>query len=326
MLHRIGFLLLLLSSACLIPAHAQHLVTDIAVSGSPSGVAVNPNNNRIYVSLGTATGYAVAVIDGSTNTVIDTVTVSHAFVITANPVNGRVYTAGCNFGQSPFTCGVTVIDGTTNAVIATIPIIPKTEIIGLQGIAVDPTTNRIYVADDNNFRIQVIDGYTNTVVAHIKTYQQLFLGLTVDTSTNQVLAAIDGDEMAVIDGSTHAITRIKVGTDNANVAVNSITHRAYLTNETFAPSTLGVVNLVTSKVVANVPTGNNPFAVCVDPVSNLVFVTNKGDSTIAVVDGKTNTKSGSVTVSSNFIDVNPITKLLYTSDDSGADIVHVISE
>jgi len=52
----------------------------------------------------------------------------------------------------PFTCGVTVIDGTTNAVIATIPIIPKTEIIGLQGIAVDPTTNRIYVADDNNFR------------------------------------------------------------------------------------------------------------------------------------------------------------------------------
>jgi len=103
-----------------------------------------------------------------------------------------------------------VIDGTTNAVIATIPIIPKTEIIGLQGIAVDPTTNRIYVADDNNFRIQVIDGYTNTVVAHIKTYQQLFLGLAVDTSTNQVLAAIDGDEMAVIDGSTHAITRIKV--------------------------------------------------------------------------------------------------------------------
>jgi len=67
-----------------------------------------------------------------------------------------------------------------------------------------------------------------------------------------------------------------------------------------------------------VPTGNNPFAVCVDPVSNLVFVTNKGDSTVAVVDGKTNTKTGSVTVSSNFIDVNPITKLLYTSDDSGA--------
>jgi len=101
MLHRIGFLLLLLSSACLIPAHAQHLVTDIAVSGSPSGVAVNPNNNRIYVSLGTATGYAVAVIDGSTNTVIDTVTVSHAFVITANPVNGRFTPRDATLARAP---------------------------------------------------------------------------------------------------------------------------------------------------------------------------------------------------------------------------------
>jgi YVTN family beta-propeller protein len=324
--YRIGFLLVLLACACAIPSHAQQLVTDIAVSGSPSGVAVNPNTDRIYASLNTSTGFAVAVIDGSSNTVIDTITVPQAFVITTNIANGRVYTAGCNFAQNPFTCGVTVIDGATDTVITNIPLKAITENIGIQGIAVNPKTNRIYVSDDNNLKVQVIDGYTNTVIAHIPMDQQQFLGLAVDTSTNQIVAAIDGDLLAVINGSTNAITRIKVGNFNANVAVDSLTHRAYVTNETFAPSTVGVVDLVSLKVLANVATGNNPFGVAVDPRSDLVFVTNKGDNTVAVVDGKINSKTGSVTVSSAFIDVNPVTKLIYTSDNSGADVVHVITE
>ena len=323
---RIGLLVVLLSCCCASRSHAQSLLTDIAVPGAPSGLAVNPGSNRIYVALNTSTGYAVAVIDGSSNTVIDTLPTQQAALIAVNLGNGRVYTAGCAYSQTPVTCGVSVIDGTTNTVIATIPISSVDQGIGLQGIAVNPAANRIYVSDDNNLKVHVIDGNTNTIVAHIRMDRQQFLGLALDTSTNQLLAAVNGNELAVINGSSNAITRITVGNFNANVAVDSFTNRAYVTNETFAPSTVGVVNLVTSKVVANVPTGNNPFGVCVDPYSNLIFVTNKGDSTVAVVDGQTNLKTGSVTVSSNFIDVNPITKLLYTSDDSGADVVHVISE
>lgn len=326
MLYRIGLLLVLLSAGCAIPSHAQTLVTDIAVSGSPSGVAVNAATNRIYASLDTGSGYAVAVIDGSTNTVLATVSVPQAFVIAVNYANGRVYTAGCDFTQSLPPCGVSVIDGNTNAVIANIPIPYASENIGLQGIAVDQATDRIYVSDDNNFQIQVINGKTNTIIDHIPTNRQQFLGLAANPKTNQIVAAIDGNEMAIIDGASKAITRIKVGNFNANVAVDIFTNRAYVTNETFAPSTVGVVNLTSKEVLANVATGNNPFGVCVDPYSDLIFVTNKGDNTVAVVNGKTNTKTGSVTVPSNFIDVNPKTKLVYTSDNAGADVIHVISE
>ena len=326
MSYRIGLLLVLLSCASLLSSHAQTLVTDIPVSGAPSGVAVDTASNRIYVSLGTSTGDSVAVIDGTTNTVIDTVAVPQAFVIATNPTNGRVYTAGCNFSQTPVSCGVTVIDGRTDTVVTTIPIDTPSPNIGLQGIAVNSATNRIYVADDNNFKVHVINGSTNTFVAHIGINRQQFLGLAADPKTNQILAAVDGDEMAIINGSTNAIMRIKVGNFNANVAVNPSTSRAYVTNETFAPSTVGVVNLHTLKVAANVPTGNNLFGVCVDPYSNLIFVTNKGDNTVAVVDGTTDVKTGSVTVPGTFIDVNPMTKLVYTSDNAGANVVHVISE
>jgi DNA-binding beta-propeller fold protein YncE len=47
----------------------------------------------------------------------------------------------------------------------------------------------------------------------------------------------------------------------------------------------GVVNLVNSKVV-NVTVGTAPYGVCVDYLSNLIFVANTGDQTIDEVNGK----------------------------------------
>jgi YVTN family beta-propeller protein len=324
MLYRIASFVLLFCAFALSSA-AQSVVADIAVSGIPYGVAVNPDNNRVYIPMTTSTGYAVAVIDGKTNTVADTVTLSTgAFLDAVNLANGRVYIAGCTYSFPPVTCGVSVLDGATDKVIATIPINAANG-IGLQGIAVNPVTNRIYVSDASNLVIDVIDGNSNTIIASISLGGQQTLGLAFDYGTNELLAAINGNQIAIIAGWNNSVHRVKLGTYNANAAVNPLTSRAYFTNETFAPSTLGVVDVRTGQVLANIPVGNNPFAVCVDLYSNLVFVTDKGDQTVAVVDGKTNTKVASVSVSGNFIDVNPVTRLVYTSDLS-SDVVHVISE
>lgn len=312
--YRVGLLLVLLSCAGAFPSRAQSLVTTIPVSGFPYGVAVNPGNNRIYVSLSTA----VDVIDGATNTVIDTVqTPQGSTVIAANMVTGRVYTAGC-----ATTCGVTVIDGTTDTVIATIPVKGSSG-IGVEGIAVNPVTNRVYVSDNLIYEVEEIDGNSNTVLTYIKTDRTEMLALAVDFSTDQILGAASGEAMIVINGANNAVSRIKVGTINWGMAANSFTSRAYVTNN--VGNTLGVVNLVNSKVVANVPVGSAPFEVCVDYLSNKIFVTNTGDGTVAVVDGKTNTKIGSVSANSNYIDVNPVTRMVYTSSTYG-NMINVISE
>ena len=323
---RIMCLLVLLLCASVLPSGAQKLVTDIAVSGSPFGVAVNPGNDRIYVSLNNSGSYSVGVIDGATNTQIDTVTIPEAAVIAVNVATGRVYAAGCNYGKSPLLCGVTAIDGTSNKVITTIPLNAANG-IGIQGIAVNPVTNRIYVADATNYKIDVIDGTTNKIIARVSLGQTQPLGLAVDFGTNQVLVTINGGALWVVSGATNQIVqKITVGSENANTAVNSFTSQAYVTNELFQPSTLGVVNLINGTVEANVAVGNTPFGVCVDLFTNLVLVTNKGDGTVTEVNGNTNTVVGSVAASSNFIDVNPVTRWAYASDNSGANTVHVISE
>lgn len=320
MLSRIEFLLALLSCAWALPSSAQTLVTDITVPGNPYGVAVNPHNNRIYVSLSTSTGPAVGVIDGNTNTVIDTISIPMGSeVVAANLVTDRVYTGGCDFSQNS-QCAVTVIDGTTDQVIATIPV-KGTGGMGVQAITVNPATNEIYVADDMNYSVEVIDGNTNTA-SYINTKRTEMLGLAVDFATNQIVGAPSGGVMDIINASTDAISYVKVGTINQEVAVNSFTGVAYITDN--AGSNLGVVNLVHDKLAASVPLGSAQFGVCLDYLSNLVFVSVL-DGTVAVVDGKKNIVTGSVAASSTYLDVNPSTRLVYASA-SGGSVVHVISE
>ena len=63
---------------------------------------------------------------------------------------------------NPRTDTLSVVDGASNAVVATVP-------LGTWpvGVAVNPRTNRIYVANDNTNNVSVIDGASNTVVAAV---------------------------------------------------------------------------------------------------------------------------------------------------------------
>lgn len=326
MSRRIGLLFVALSCACVLSSNAQSVVASITIPNNPEGIAVNPANNRIYVSIG---GPSVVVIDGATNTVIDTISVSQgAGFIAANLVTGRVYTAGCNSSQTP-ACGVTVIDGTSNAIIATIPV-AGTSGIGVQGIAVDPVTNRIYVADDDNYQVEVIDGYTNTALGYINTHNAETLALAVDFVTGQIVGVPSGDVIDVINGANKKVTQILVGPGglNQSAAVNSFTGRVYVTNQGTS-NNLPVVSLATQKVTGNVALSAPPFADCVDYISNVIFVT-LDNGNVAVVNGSTNTVKATVTVvGSGYIDVNPVTKLAYTAGldyNTGTYVVNVISE
>src|ERR1700727_971228 len=161
MLRRAGFLLVLSLFACALPCVAQTLLTDITVPGTPLGVAVNPGTNRIYVGITTQPGYALSVIDGKSNTVVDTLPLTYGALVDAvNVATGMVYVAGCTYNESQVSCGVTVVNGSTDAVVTTIPINAANG-LGIEGIAVNPVTNRIYVSDGTNLVIDVMDGSSN---------------------------------------------------------------------------------------------------------------------------------------------------------------------
>jgi YVTN family beta-propeller protein len=305
-------------------AAAQRVVADIPVSSTPFGVAVNPLNDTIYAALvNFSTGAAgLAVIDGRSNFQVKTVSLPAASLVAVNIVTARVYVAGCNFTQAPVACTVSVVDGHRNQLLTTIPISGNAG-IGLQGLAVNPVTNRIYVSDADGLKIDVIEGKTNQVTASISLGGQQPLGLAVDFVRNRVVAVINGPLIAVIDGSDNQILqRVEVGAENANVALNPQIDRAYVTN---GVSAVGVADLGPFPLVFNVLVGNNPFGVAVDLISDKVFVTNLNDQTISVINGRTNRVAATVPVFGRFVDVNPVRGLAYASDDF-SQTIHVISE
>src|SRR5690606_21909227 len=95
----------------------RHEVVDTVegVGNGPLGVAVNPVTNLVYVA--NSLDDTVTVIDGSTNEVIEAVTVGNGpYGVAVNPNTNRIYAA--NY----FSNTVTVIDGSTNEVIEAVTV------------------------------------------------------------------------------------------------------------------------------------------------------------------------------------------------------------
>jgi DNA-binding beta-propeller fold protein YncE len=85
-----------------------------------------------------------------------------------------------------------VIDGTSNTVVATVVVGG-----GPSAIGVDPTTDRIFVAD--HLGITVIDGTTNTVLGTLA--KAGCCSIAVDPTTDRVYTVSDsGSSLTVIQG------------------------------------------------------------------------------------------------------------------------------
>jgi YVTN family beta-propeller protein len=69
-------------------------------------------------------------------------------------------------------------------------------------------------------------------------------------------------------------------------------------------------------VVANIPVGQNPFAVAVNPSNNLAYVVNRGVGILSLTDGKTNNvvSANNTDQNQSAIAVNPSTGLVYVAN------------
>jgi YVTN family beta-propeller protein len=121
-----------------------------------------------------------------------------------------------------------VIDGATNLVTATISVgrLPY-------GIAVNSSTNTIYVANFDDNTISVIDGVTNFVKTTVDVGTGSGpLGVAVNPTTNRVFVANDySNTVSVIDGaSSSLVATVPVGLHPIGVGVNPTTNRVYVAN------------------------------------------------------------------------------------------------
>ena len=167
-------------------------------------------------------------------------------------------------------------------------------------IAVNPFSNKIYVANQTSNNVTVIDGATNNT-------NTIYVGaapdaLAVNPSTNKIYVANgNSSTVTVINGATNQTATVRVGLDPVAVAINPVTNKIYVAD--YCPTSGdcgsqgsqcqvsiidGATNQVTGLTVSP-QQGCHPNAVAVNSASNTIYVVDEGSNDVAVIDGNSNT-------------------------------------
>jgi YVTN family beta-propeller protein len=276
-----------LGSATTATASTSYAVVDTIHFAHPlnDSLVVDPAHQSVYLIEGSSN--QVTVIDTTTGTVKATIPVgNNPQRIALDPSLNRAYVT--NFGVDGFTnsgtpgSSVSVIDTTTNTVVNTIPGLSNP-----RGLAVDPTTNLVYVVNYWSQVMSVIDPtsspatLTNTAILESRPW-----AVDVDPTTHRAYGTtLFGNSLSTVSGTAILNTLYGFG-GPTQVTVDPVTKRAYVANS----GNISVVDISNDAAVitGSLLAGTQPSDVAIDPGAGLFYVTNYGDNTVSVIDKTSN--------------------------------------
>ncbi len=178
-------------------------------------------------------------------------------------------------------------------------------------LAVNATTNKIYVVNQDGNSVTVIDGATNNTAT-------VWTGgapdaVAVNSVTNKIYVAnSSAGSVTVIDGTTNQTSSVATGAGPWAVAVNAVTNKIYVAN--YSANSVTVIDGATHTTL-NLNVGAQPLAIAANSASNKIFVADSGSNDVAAIDGLTNSVTTiPVGADPSAIAVNPITNQIYVTN------------
>ncbi|HJT91311.1 MAG TPA: beta-propeller fold lactonase family protein, partial [Mycobacterium sp.] len=280
-----------------IDAATRTVIATVTVGDFPGGVAVSSDGAHVYVAnIGDDT---VSVIDTATNT-----------VTTAIPVGD----GPTNIAISP--AGATAYVTNSNADSVSVIALPATQssLVALQGVPAMPTSLIRLVSD-------LVSGLWGMVARVTEAFQRIFLNRTPTTAydpaeNNEAVDGVvtgdlnavdaDGDPLSFTlvqapqkgtiklhpDGTfTYTQSRDFAATGGTDVFIVKVTDegshfhglRAFFQSDA-GHSTTATVAIFDPKVVDTIDVGQGPTGLAVSPDGAHVYVSNRQDSTVSVID------------------------------------------
>jgi DNA-binding beta-propeller fold protein YncE len=181
----------------------------------------------------------------------------------------------------------------------------------------NPATGLIYVAAEGG-GLWVLDPKTLFPLAMININAA---ALAVDPVTNMIYVSDFNNTLCVVDGKWSTLVKQITVDGIQNVAVNPATNRIYVARGLF-PGHVEVIDGKTYRKIADPAAGGDlSFDVAVDPVHDLFF-SSEQLGTVSIYDGKTNKRTGSVTIKGEptGIVADPKVKTVYAADYENNDV------
>ncbi len=152
------------------------------------------------------------------------------------------------------------------------------------GAAINPLTNKIYVANQASNNVTVIDGATNTTTTIAAGTGPS--AIAVNPVTNRIYVTNqNSNNVTVIDGGTGATTTVGTGNTPSTLAVNPVSNQIFVLNH-------GGITIIDGATNNTIPISLSslPIALAVNPATNYVYVTTFTGS-VAIVNGATDSLS-----------------------------------
>lgn len=166
------------------------------------------------------------------------------------------------------------------------------------GVTVNPSTKKVYVANEFSNTVSVLDIPSLQVEKTIGV-ENFPYAINSNTLNNRVYVTNRGsNSVSVIDGSTDSILyNISVGQSPVGIAVNPTANWIYVAN--IDSRSISVIDGITNTVQDTIRLGGEggiPYGIAVNPITNRIYATDIGSNSLRVIDGLTNELVSNISV------------------------------
>ena len=184
-------------------------------------------------------------------------------------------------------------------------------------VAVNPVTNKTYVANFGSGTVTIIDG-TNNSTRNVDVGSQPH-GIAINTLTNKIYVTnSDSSSVSVIDGLTDMVRHTEpVGVNPGAIAVNPVTNKIYVGD--YGSRDVVVIDGETDLKEPGSLSADRPSGIAVNPVTNKIYVSDQTHNKVTRIDAANGNDLRYIDVGTtpNQIVVNPVTNKVYVVQEGG---------
>lgn len=256
----------------------------ILVGASPTGIAVSPLANQVFVA-NTASD-TVSVIDIATNTVVNVIAVGAGpRGVAVSPDGSLVYVANSASDS------VSVISTASGTVIKTIQVSGTPT-----GVTFNSAGNMAFVSSTASNTVTFIDTAQGEVVGSPVNVQSGPEAIAFNRSNSLLYVANrTANSISVVDPSTRIVTNFPLAFSPVGFGPCPCGTKIFVSD---GVSTVHAFSTEVNSVVVSIPlpVGSQPSGIGINPTGSLAYVANAGNGTVSTITTLTNTISSTTLV------------------------------
>lgn len=165
---------------------------------------------------------------------------------------------------------------------------------GVFGTAVSPDGRTMYLNNQANSTVTIVDLETRKPTSVITGFAQPRQGIVVSPDGNYVYVTnFSGDKVSIINTATKQIVREITGFSKIRaISVTSDGDTLYAANS--GRNSISMVDIAQGKIIDEIKVGQDPYGAALSPDGKLLFASNKMDNTINVISVPNNNVIGTI--------------------------------